>query len=208
MFGSAEAEGLFRTLRARSVPGRWHLLRGWHTARRASGQRQGFPGISPRLIWGCTVRQKGGAAGGLSAYSGQGAYWEDGISSGADTLPGGLPGSGRIPRHKATACMRLCCPAERQYSRWTSPPPLGKECIGTMAFAPVLPHCPACFRAAAGFPAIWAIPPQNKHPRRTGHAVRRGVFSCMGTGRIRLRHRATWRQWDSRERRLPKPGSQ
>ena len=153
MFGSAEAEGLFRTLRARSVPGRWHLLRGWHTARRASGPRQGFPGISPRLIWGCTVRQKGGAAGGLSAYSGQGAYWEDGISSGADTLPGGLPGSGRIPRYMGNT-----------------------------------------------------TPKQTPPPHRSCRAA--GVFSCMGTGRIRLRHRATWRQWDSRERRLPKPGRQ
>lgn len=34
-------------------------------------------------------------AGGLSAYSGQGACREDGIFSGAGTLPGGFPGSGR-----------------------------------------------------------------------------------------------------------------
>ena len=207
MFGSAEAEGLFRTLRARSVPGRWHLLRGWHTARRASGQRQGFPGISPRLIWGCaarregstadrfsvprgkerarkiaflpvlagclacfraaagfpgtrlrliwgcTVRQKGGAADGLSAYSGQEACRGDGISSGAGRLPGGLPGSGRIPRYMGNT-------APKQ------------------------------------------IPP----PHRSCRAA--GVFSCTETGRIRLRHRATWRRWDSRERRLPKPERQ
>ena len=113
--------------------------------------QEDFPGISPRLIWGCTVRQKGGAADGLSAYSGQEACRGDGISSGAGTLPSGLPGSGRIPRYMGNT-------APKQ------------------------------------------IPPQH----RPGHAA--GGFSCTGTGRIRLRHRATWRRWDSRERRLPKPG--
>ena len=33
----------FCILRARSVPGRWHFLRCWQTARRASGQRQDSP---------------------------------------------------------------------------------------------------------------------------------------------------------------------
>ena len=86
-------------------------------------------------------------------HPGAGVYREDGISSGAGTLSGGFPGSGRIPRYMGNA-------APKQ------------------------------------------IPP----PHRPGRAA--GVFSCMGTGRIRLRHRATWRQWGSRERRLPKPGRQ
>lgn len=154
---------------------------------------------------GCAARQKGNAADGLSAYSGQGACRGDGISSGADILPGGLPGAGELLRYRVTACMGLCRLVERQYSRQVFRTP-GQECIGKMVFPPVLVHYPAGFCAAAGIPRYMGntAPKQIPPPHRPGRAA--GVFSCMGTGRIRLRHRATWRQWGSRERRLPKPG--
>ena len=88
----------------------------------------------------------------------------------------------------------------------TVPYSRGKERAGKIAFIPVLADCPACFRAAAGIPRYMgnAAPKQIPPPHRSCRAA--GVFSCTGTGRIRLRHRATWRQWGSRERRLPKPG--
>ena len=43
LFGSAEAGGLSGILGARSMPGRWHFFRRWHTAQRASVQRQDSP---------------------------------------------------------------------------------------------------------------------------------------------------------------------
>ena len=196
---------------------------------------------------------------GYRAYSGQEACREDGISSGAGTLPGGFPGAGGLLRHRAIACMGLCCPAERQcggrafrilrarsvpgrwhlFRRWqtarrisgrrrTFPaqshslygavPPGGKAVQQTGFLYPgagvyredgissgagrlsgVLPGSGRIPRYMGN-----AAPKQIPPPHRSCHAAE--VFSCTGTGRIRLRHRATWRRWGSRERRLPKPG--
>ena len=82
----------------------------------------------------------------------------------------------------------------------------GKKRAGKMAFPPAQTHCPAGFRAAARLPRYMgnAAPKQIPPQHRPGRAA--GGFSYTGTGRIRLRHRATWRRWGSRERRLPKPG--
>ena len=207
MFGSAEAGELFRPLRARSVPGRWHLLRCWHTVRRISGQRQGFPGTRLRLIWGCTVRQKGGAADGLPAPRGKEHAGKMAFAPVLADCPADFRAAAGLPQYRVTVCMGLCCPAERRCGGRTSRTP-EQECIGKMAFIPVLADCPADFRAAARIPRCMGntAPKQIPPPHRPGRAA--GVFSCTGTGRIRLRHRATWRRWGSRERRLPKPGRQ
>lgn len=85
--------------RARSVPGRWHLLRRRHTARRNSEHRRTFPAQGHRLYGLCCPAGR--------QYSrqvfrtpGQSTCREDGISSGAGTLSGGFPGSGKAsPLH-------------------------------------------------------------------------------------------------------------
>lgn len=142
----------FRILRARNVPGRWHFLRCWQTARRVSGRRRTFP-AQGHSLYGAVLPGRKAVRLMDFPHPGAGVYREDGIYSGAGRLPGGFPGSGKDS-------------------------PLYGQCR----------------------------PKTNTPPHRPGRAA--GVFSCTETGRIRLRHRATWRRWGSRERRLPKPGRQ
>lgn len=207
MFGSAEAGGLFRTLRARSVPGRWHLLRGWHTARRASGRRRTSPVQGYGLYGAVLSGRKAVQQMDFSATSGQGACREDGISPGADTLPGGFPGSGRTSPVQGHSLYGAVLPDRKAVRLMDFPHPgagVYRE-DGIFSGAGTL---------SGGFPGSGKDSPlygqyrpkTNTPPHRPGRAA--GVFSCTGTGRIRLRHRATWRRWGSRERRLPKPGRQ
>lgn len=173
----------------------------------------GFPGAGGLLRYKATAymglycpaeRRCGGRT---SRTPGQGACREDGICSGAGRLSGGFPGSGRTSPVQGHSLYGAVLPGRKAVRLMDFPHP-GAGVYREDGIYSGAGRLPGGFPGSGKDSPLYGQcrPKTNTPPHRPGRAA--GVFSCTGTGRIRLRHRATWRQWGSRERRLPKPGRQ
>ena len=180
MFGSAETGELSGTLGARSVPGRWHFLRRWHTARRISGCRRTSPAQGHSLYGTVLPGRKAMRRTGFPHTQGKERAGKMAFIPRLAHCPADFRVQEDFPN---TGSQLVWGCAARQK---------GSTVDGLLRHlwarsAPGRWHLLRCWHTVRrtsgqrqGFPAIWAMPPQNKYPRRTGHAVRRGGVFMYG----------------------------